>query len=194
MSEAPESTIEAEPESAEGEPAAPSPAAVAVKAKPKPDKAAELTLQQATDALEKARREAARYREKLREVEPVAQKALEAEEAREARDAEFKAAVERAEAAERRATEQEAALYRMDLAVQYGIPRDDINLIGSGSREEMEAAATRLGALFATSDKTPAPPSNRPVEGLRPGALPEPPKPADNSYPAEWGFTQPRNT
>lgn len=172
----------------------PSPADVAPKPEaPKPDDEpkAPRTPEQLEAELAKVRREAAGYRTKLREVEPLAKKALEAEEAN-------KTEAQR----EREAREQiqkdyitlQADNWRLDLAVQYGVPRDEIDLIGSGSREEMEARAARLGPLFTSTEKTPPPPSDRPVEGLRPGALPEPPKPADNSYPAEWGFTPPQTT
>src|ERR1700751_3105485 len=34
--------------------------------------------------------------------------------------------------------------------------------------------------------KAAPPPTDRPVEGLRPGATPEPAKPPDDSYPSEW--------
>lgn len=172
---------------------APTPADVAPKPEdPKPeDDKGPLSQQQLEAELAKVRREAAGYRTKLREVEPLAKKALEAEEANKT---EVQLANERAARLEKDYAELQTANYRLDLAAQYHIPRDDINLIGSGSREEMEANAARLGALFATTEKTPPPPSDRPVEGLRPGATPEPPKPEDHSYPANWGFQPPRES
>jgi hypothetical protein len=167
----------------------PTPADLAPKEDPKPE-GDKLTAEQLEAELAKVRREAAGYRTKLREVEPLAKKALEAEEANKT---EVQRANERAEAAEKREAEKDFALYRLDLASQYSIPRDEIDLIGSGSREEMEARAARLGPLFTSTEKK-APPSDRPVEGLRPGASPEPPKPEDHSYPANWGFQPPRET
>lgn len=147
-------------------------AAKELKAEGAPEKAPR-TTEQLEAELAKVRREAAGYRTKLREAEPLVKAAQEAEEAY---------------------LDLQQSNDRLDLAVQYSIPRDEIDLIGSGSREEMEARAARLGPLFAASEKNPAPPSNRPVEGLRPGASPESPKPADNSYPAAWGFMPQRES
>lgn len=134
-------------------------------------------------ALEKARKESADRRVKLRELEPLAQKALEAEEAKKT---EVQKAVERAEAAEKRDRDREENFNRLDVAVKLGIDPDNIDLIGPGSREEMEQRALRVKAMQDAQAAPGAPPSDRPVEGLRPGASPEPPKPADDSYPAAW--------
>lgn len=142
------------------------------------------------ERVRRARSQSHRLRERLKEAEkrlqetePLAKKALEAEEANKS---EVQRAIERAEAAEKRETEKDLALYRRDLADEHKIPRDKLHLLGSGSREEMEAIAAEIGPLFTTSEKTPPPPSDRPVEGLRPGASPDSPKPADDSYPAAW--------
>jgi hypothetical protein len=128
------------------------------------------------------RKENANWRKKYREAEPIVQQHQELEEAAKT---ELQRATERAEAAERRDREREEAFARLDIAVQHGIDPDNIDFIGSGSREEMEARAVRVKALQQAQAAT-APPSNRPVEGLRPGASPEPPQPADNSYPESW--------
>jgi hypothetical protein len=158
-------------------------------AKPEPEKP-ELSAEQLQAELAKVRKEAAGYRTKLREAEPLVKAAQEAEEANKT---EIQRAIERAEAAEKTAAERELALYRRDLADEHGIPANKTHLLGSGSREEMEAIAAEIGPLFASAAKTPPPPSDRPVEGLRPGATPEPPKPADDSYPAEWAPPQVRD-
>lgn len=128
------------------------------------------------------RKENAERRIKLKELEPLAQQAREAEEAQKT---EVQKAIERAEAAERRDAEREANFQRLDLAVTHGIIPDNIDLIGSGTREEMEAKALKVKAMQDAQAVT-APPSDRPVEGLRPGASPEPPQPADDSYPESW--------
>lgn len=122
-------------------------------------------------------------RSKLRETEPLAKKAQEAEEANKT---EIQKAVERAQVAENARAELEIGFTKLELAVQFGIPVDDIDLIGSGTRDEMEVRAKRLATLNAAARKAAPPPSERPVEGLRPGAAPEPPKPADDSYPESW--------
>lgn len=146
---------------------------------PKPGR----TPEQYEAELAKVRREAANYRTKLREVEPLAKKAQEADEAAKT---ETQKAVDRAQKAEQLLQERETGYARLELAVQYNIPPEDIDLIGSGTREEMDKNAARLAALHAASMKAAPPPTDRPVEGLRPGATPEPPKPADDSYPAAW--------
>jgi hypothetical protein len=133
--------------------------------------------------LAKVRREAAGYRVKLKEVEPIAKRAQEAEEAK--KD-DIQRANERAQAAEREKETLEQGYARLELAVQYKIEKEDIELIGSGSREEMEVRAKRVAALTAAASKVAPPPTDRPVEGLRPGATPEPAKPPDDSYPAAW--------
>jgi hypothetical protein len=176
------------PEAPETPDAPPSPADVASRAQPKDEPKedpakADWSPDQAANEIAKLRKEAAGYRTKLREAEPIIKKHQEAEEANKSE------AQREREAREEIQKERDDLLVgytRLELAAQYNIPPDEIDLIGSGSREEMEAVAARLGPLFATREKTPPPPSNRPVEGLRPGASPEPPKPADDSYPASW--------
>jgi hypothetical protein len=139
----------------------------------------------------KLRKENASWRTKYREAEPIVQKHQEMEQAQKT---ELQRAQEALEQERRSRTEIETGYTRLELAVAENIPPDYIDLIGSGSREEMEANAKRIGALVAANMKTPPPPSDRPVEGLRPGATPEPPKPADDSYPADWIPNRQRDT
>jgi hypothetical protein len=163
-------------------------------AKPEPEpqepEKPSLSAEQLQAELAKVRKEAAGYRTKLREAEPLVKKAQEAEEANKT---EVQRALERAEAAEKINADLQVGYTRMEIAAARNIPPDLIDFLGSGSREEMEERAERLLTRIP-STSTPPPPSNRPVEGLRPGASPEPPTQADNSYPAEWGFTPPRST
>lgn len=167
---------------------APTPADVANKGlkepeKDEPEDKTPLTTEQYEAQLAKLRKENAGWRTKLRETEPIVKAHHEKEEA-------AKTEIQRAQEAAQQAQSELATLQigytRLELAAQYNVSPDNIDLIGSGSREEMEDRATRLGALLSTAP-TP-PPSNRPVEGLRPGASPEPPKQEDTSYPASWGF------
>lgn len=141
--------------------------------------------------IQKLRRESAGYRTKLREAEPIVKAHQEREEANKT---ELQKAQEALAAREREFADLQVGYTRLELAAIHNVPPDDIDLIGSGSREEMEARAARIGALHAANTKTPSPPSDRPVEGLRPGATPEPPKPVDNSYPANWGFQPQRQS
>lgn len=135
--------------------------------------------------VDKLRKESAGYRTKLREVEPIV------EEYNKAQDA-AKSELQRAQedrdriAAER--DEFERKLTVADLARTHSLTEEDINFLGSGTREELEARAAYWGQLRAniTPSDSPAPPSNRPVETLRPGASPQPPAAEDNAYPAQW--------
>lgn len=182
------SDTEAPAEQAPEAPAPPSPADVAAKATPistDPPEAEEpktpLTPDQYEAQLAKLRKENASWRVKLREAEPIIKAH---EEAEEANKTELQREREAREALQRERDELQTGYARLELAAQYNVSPDNIDLIGSGSREEMEGRASRLGAMSSAAP-TP-PPSNRPVEGLRPGASPEPPKPADDSYPASW--------
>ena len=92
----------------------------------------------------------------------------------------------------------QTALVRYEVAAQYAIADpQSIALIGSGSREDMERNASYIAALRAQAAASVAaptpPPTDRPVEGLRPGASPEPPAAPDDTYPAAWAPTRVRN-
>lgn len=141
------------------------------------------TVEDYQKALKKARKEAADRRVKIRELEPLANKAREAEEANKT---ELEREREARIAAEERDRQREEQFTRTDIAYTQGILPENIDLIGSGSREEMEARAIRVKAMQDQQQPSSAPPTDRPVEGLRPGASPEPPRPADDSYPAAW--------
>ncbi|MFV8317124.1 hypothetical protein [Mycobacterium sp. 23] len=140
--------------------------------------------------IQKLRRESAGYRTKLREAEPIVKAHQEREEANKT---ELQKAQEALATREREFADLQVGYTRLELAAIHNVPPDDIDLIGSGSREDMEARAARIGALHAANTKTPAPPSDRPVEGLRPGASPEPPKPEDDSYPTAWAPAHVKN-
>jgi len=100
-----------------------------------------------------------------------------------------------------RAESAETQLAQYQLAATHRISDPaDIALIGSGTREEMEQRAARIGALVAAGHGTQAPaaaapappPTNRPIESLRPGASPTPPSVPDTSYPTAWAPAQRR--
>jgi hypothetical protein len=149
---------------------------------PEPD-AAQETEEQRLEHVRRVRSENNKLRAKLKELEPLAKKAQEADEAAKSKE---QKAEERALAAEKREKETLEGYARLELAVAHHIEPEDIRLIGSGTREEMEINAKRIAALTAAASKAQPPPTDRPVEGLRPGASPEPPQPADDSYPDSW--------
>lgn len=161
-------------------------------AQPEAEPAPEAPAQRAPEDYEaeiaRLRKEAAGWRTKLREVEP---KAKAYDEVEEAKKSEVQRATERATAAEQALADRETELNRLLAATMHGLTDEtDISLIGSGTREEMDARAAHIAQLRKSVASTP-PPSDRPVESLRPGASPAPPSPVDHSYPAAWN---PRNT
>jgi multidrug efflux pump subunit AcrA (membrane-fusion protein) len=120
--------------------------------------------------------------------------AQEAEQRRQAELSESQRAQEAAQAAERRAQEAEAQALRYQIAAQFRIEPEDFDLLGSGSREEMENRAQRLSAHYAarqTPVPLPPPGSGRPVEDLRPGASPpDQPSEDDLVYERLYGPTR----
>ena len=125
----------------------------------------------ARDAIAKANKEAAGYRAKVRELEPLAKKARDLEDANKT---EVEKAAERLTAAEQRAQEAELRALRLEVAADKGLtPAQARRLVGT-SKEELEADADELLDTFgARSDDGERPPTpRRPVEKLRPGAAP----------------------
>lgn len=98
-----------------------------------------------------------------------------------------KAAEAQAEA-DKKAADAMSELARMRVAIRHGITEDDMDLLGSGSDEEIERRAQRLAALKAASAPADLPPVKRPNERLRPGATPAESVPEEDphAYPADW--------
>lgn len=159
-------------------PAVAGPAAPAAPATPPAPAANEPTLEELTAQLAAAQAQ-------LAEAAPI----LEAHTATEEQNkSEVQKAIDRAAAAEKR----EAALTVKLVAAQHGISEENIDLLGTGTLEELTARAARIAALAPApaAVETPpapgAPPSQRPIEALKPGASPAPPVVPDDSYPASW--------
>lgn len=131
--------------------------------------------------IDKANREAKNLRDRLKAQEPMVTAAQEAERAK---MSELERAQNDLTAAHQQLAERDTQL----LQARYAIPDDYIEFIGGGSFEEKEARAVKVGLMVqsAKSEEPTKPPSNRPVESLRPGASPTPPPVADNAYPAAW--------
>ena len=142
-----------------------------------------LTLEKALAELKKARDDAAANRVKVKELEPLAKKQLEADEAK--KD-EVTKANERAQAAEKLYQDQAILNTQLNLAVTYHLPPEDIQYLGSGTPEEMEDRAKGIAAKNAAAAKANPPPTDHPIEGLRPGASPPPGNAPDDSYPESW--------
>jgi hypothetical protein len=85
--------------------------------------------------------------------------------------------LQEAEASARRdADTARADSLRLRVAIEHGLAKEDIDLLGSGTQEEVTARAQRIAELRAAAVAAPpAPtpaPGQRPVEQLRPGATP----------------------
>lgn len=166
------------PASAEVPPALAGPAAPAAPAAPPAPAANAPTVEELTAQLAAAQAQ-------LAEAAPI----LEAHTATEEQNkSEVQKALDRAAAAEKRESDLTVKL----VAAQHGISEENIDLLGTGTLEQLTARAARLAALTpapAAPETPPAPagpPSQRPVEALKPGASPTPPVVPDDSYPASW--------
>lgn len=131
--------------------------------------------------LDKANREARNLRERLKAQEPMVAAAQEAER-------EQMSELDRVKADFTSLGSQLAAREVELLQTKYGISDDDLDLLGGGSYEEKESRAARIALMVqsAKQEEPVKPPTQRPVESMRPGASPTPPPVADNSYPAAW--------
>lgn len=104
----------------------------------------EMTIADYKSALEKVRREAAKYRTENKELRPLAQRAREAEEAGKS---ELQKAQERIAALEAEKQASVLAAARAELAAKHGIPGDLI------SGEDAEQMAESAAAIAAYVDK-----------------------------------------
>lgn len=113
-------------------------------------------------ALQREREQRRSLEQQLRELQPLAAKARELEEAQKT---EAQRLQERAAAAERERDEVRVEMARLRMAARYGIAEDDLDLLGTGTDEEIESRAKRLSERFA------APPAaasaTRPTESMR---------------------------
>lgn len=138
----------------------------------------------AREAISKANKEAAGYRTKVRELEPLATKAQELEAAQQT---ESERVVARATAAERERDDARAEGLRYKVAATHGIGEDYFDLLGTGDAEAINERAQKVGALLKVETENaqlraeldalragkPAPIHGRPVAALKPGATPE---------------------
>lgn len=144
----------------------------------------EFDLDRAKSKISKANKEAAGLRRRLRELEPLAAKAKELED----RDkTEAQRATEAGEQARREAAEARAEAIRLRVAMRYGLAEEDLDLLGVGDEDQIDARAKRLAERFnAKDDRTAPEPRRRPQERLRAGAVPGvDPKELDGLSPME---------
>ena len=120
-------------------------------------------------ALEKARKEAAGYRTRVRELEPLASKAKELEDAGRT---ELEKLTARAETAERERGELQGRALRLEVAFEKGLTPAQAKWLVGATRDELEADADEIlrdfpvktdGRPKGSADlgpRTPAPPAN----------------------------------
>lgn len=130
----------------------------------------------AAKELEKARKEAANYRTKLREVEPLAAKARELEESQKS---ETQRLIERAEVAEAERKRLESHMTRLKVASKHGIPEDLADLLGEGDEDALDTRAKALSEWRGGAAHVPG----KPVEATRSTVLAGDDTPAD---PNDW--------
>lgn len=121
----------------------------------------------ARTAIGKANSEAARYRTQVRDLEPLVQKARDADEASKT---EVQRAADKTTAAERRAENAEKDLLRLKVGVAKGLNADQLEFLTGDTEDELGQRADKLLALSAAS--RPSPLTNRPGEQLRAGSDP----------------------
>lgn len=136
--------------------------------------------------LDKVQREAQNLRSRLKEQEPLVAAAQEAERKN-------MSDLDRQKAQNADLQTQLAQRDTELIAARYNLTAEDLEFIGEGTFEEKEARAKKFAARVQSASAPPSPvedpakpPTQRPVESLKPGASPTPPPAVDNSYPAHW--------
>lgn len=150
-----------------------------------PDESTDDLPDWARKKLDKVQREAQNLRTRLKEQEPLVTAAQEAERKN---MSELDRTKSDYEALQKTLAQRDTEL----LAARYQLTDEDLEFIGEGTFEEKEARAKKFAARVQQTPEDPTkPPTQRPVESLKPGASPTPPPAVDNSYPASWGFQPP---
>lgn len=110
----------------------------------------------AIEAERKARREA---EAKLKELEPLAAKAKELEDAQKTEQQKLQDALDAAKADGAKATAEAA---KLRAAIEHGLSKDDLDLLGNGTPDEIDKRAKRLAERLAgAAEGTPIVPASR---------------------------------
>lgn len=104
------------------------------------------------------------------EIDQLRQAAQKYSEFEDTQKTELQRATERTQTVEQQLTELRSTNARLMAAATHNIPPDLIDLLGSGSDDEINARAEVLAERLKASTPTAAPASQRPVEALTPGA------------------------
>ena len=138
------------------------------------------------EKIRKLNSEAKNLRNKLKEQEPLVAAAQEAERAKMSELDRVNADLDALKA---QLSQRDTEL----LQARYHIPDEYLEFVYGDTFEEKEARAAKVGQMVQ-KDQQERPPTERPVESLKPGASPSTPPVEDHSYPANWGFQPQRQT
>jgi hypothetical protein len=136
--------------------------------------------------IKKANDEAKGLRTRVKELEAFEAKVREFEESQKSEADKIQ---DRAAKAEQRAQAVEAELIRERIARRHHLDEDDMDLLGAGTEEQIEARAKKIAAknAAAAGAQATAPPSEKPIEKLRPGATSsEKDLAPQDAYPSSW--------
>ena len=142
----------------------------------------ELTLEAALKELKEARSQAARYRTERNALNEAAEKWKQHEDSQKS---ELQLAQERLAELEQELGQAQSTNLLLEIATTHGIKADDMALLGTGTREELEARAARIKELYGGS-ATQAPLSNTPHQKGNPGSAVGQKPPTDDTYPESW--------
>lgn len=106
------------------------------------------------------------------EIDQLRQAAQKQAELEDAQKTELQKATERAQTYEQQLADMRSTNARLMAAATHNIPPDLIDLLGSGTDEEINARAEMLAERLKATAPAAAPASQRPVEALTPGATP----------------------
>ena len=106
------------------------------------------------------------------EIDQLRQAADKYREVEDAQKTELQRATDRAVGLEQKLAGLQSANARLMAAATHNIPPDLIDLLGSGTDEEINARAEALAERLKPAAPSPTPASQRPVESLTPGAAP----------------------
>jgi hypothetical protein len=113
------------------------------------------------------------------EIDQLKQAAEKYREFEDAQKTEIQKATERATGLEQQLADYKSANARLMAAATHNIPPDLIELLGTGTDEEINARAEALAERLKVTAPPPAAASQRPVESLTPGAAPSNAAPED---------------
>ncbi|GHD70153.1 hypothetical protein GCM10010317_076850 [Streptomyces mirabilis] len=113
------------------------------------------------------------------EIDQLRQAAQKYTEFEDAQKSEIQKANERAQTFEQQLADERAQNTRLLAAATHNIPPELIELLGSGTADEINSRAEVLAERLRATAPAPAPVSSRPVESLTPGAAPSSAAPVD---------------